>query len=400
MAKLLSTDKIKRLVVKTQKGQVYIFYGSDPYSHSPFEAAAWYLRKRLTEIYKNTQVKVNPLQNIQSSGKALQFLLESRNKEEDKIRELHFFSHSWGTGLSLYYGGTPSSQDIKDLENLYGKLVTQHIGSDDYDKFNPNQLRISNFQYLSEDKIKKLQSSFSPGAIVRLWGCNTGFGNSNNSPYANIAKTFAQYANLTAFGSSKGTNFYAFIDGKWTTKFPPVGQKAPWPFELRPYRSDKANQANKFTPTESISKLVKKQLKPKTPKVLYKVLYIDAEMNPIAPDPANAEVYKLKAGSYSYFEFEDFEFSEKQISLYNITGPQILFDKMMDIPAHSEWALSSDKKVVKLKSERSGFSGNIHNINVLTENGLIGKEYYFKANYSGVDGAKVFEGKKQRFTLT
>jgi hypothetical protein len=395
VAKLPTASKIKRLIVNTQKGQVYIFFGSDPSSQAPFEAAAWYLHKRLSRIYKNSKVGVNSPQNIDSSGKLVKFLLKDRNKDEEKIKEIHFFSHAWSHGLSLNYGGTPGNQELKDLEDIYGSLVRQNIGGDDSNQFNPIQLRFSNLQYLSEAQIKKLRASFSSGAIARFWGCNTGFGDGDTNPYTNIAETFAQYANIESYGAPKGTNFYAFVNKKWTTKHAPVGKKAPWPFELRPYRYPKSKQSSKFANTETLSKLVKKKLVPKTPYVKY----LDQNLDEIKADPTSPEVFKLKAGTIIMFLFGDFEYSDLKVSIYSKAGIQVNVDKLMNVSPHSEWSVSSDKKQIILKKGRTEFLATIHNMPILSNNGISGKEYYCKVNYTGHAGAKVFEGKKQRFTF-
>ena len=396
MPKLPTASKIKRVVVSTQKGQVYIFFGSDPQSGAPFEASGWYLHKRLTKKYKNSKVVVNTPQNIETSGKVMQFLFKQRNKDEDKIRELHFFSHSWQSGLSLKYGGTPTNQDLKDLEAIYGSLVRQNIGPDDYNQFNEIQLRISNFHYLSEDQIKKVRASFTSGALARFWGCNNGYDTGDNNPYTNIAETFSQYANIVTYGAPKGSNFYAYINNKWTTKHSPVGKKAPWPFELRPSRYHRSKQSNKFSPTVTLAALVKKKLKPKIPILKY----LDDHLNEIQPDPSNNELVKLKVSSTVLFFFDNLEDSQKKVTLYRKDGSQILFDKMMTIPAHSEWSLSADKKTANLVKGRNLFQGTLHNMSTLTTNGLSGKEFYFKIEYQGQSGTKTFEFKKTRFTFT
>jgi len=108
-----SVSKIKQIILSIQKGQVHIFFGSDEFSKAPFEAAAWYLHKKLKRIYINSKIIVNAPEKIESSAKLVKFLLKERAAETDKIKELHVFSHSWPSGLSLNYGGNASDQDLK-----------------------------------------------------------------------------------------------------------------------------------------------------------------------------------------------------------------------------------------------------------------------------------------------
>lgn len=389
-----TSSKIKRLVVATLVGRVCIFFGSDPFSKNPFEAAAWYLHKRLKRTYKNSRVSVEAPQNISSSAALMSWLLGSAANSDDKIVELHIFSHAWSSGLSLNYGGSPTEQDLKDLEKIYGVLVRQHIGSDDVDKFNPLQLRISNFQYLSEDQIKKLRLRFADKAIVRLWGCNSGYtSGSGTGPYANIASTFAQYANTTGYGAPKGTSFYAFVDKRWTTEHPPVGNKAPWPFELRPYRHYRSAQSNEFRPALSIAQLVKKKLKAKTPSINY----LDDNLKEIAPQPSDRNLYKIKSGVLIMVALMDFEDAQQKISLHRKNGTQVAFDTVMTISPHSEWKISSDKKAITLARGRNEFTGVVHDLATLTSNGYAGEEFYLKIIYSSTAGIKTYEGKQYRF---
>ena len=260
METLPTSSEIKRIVIQSQEGKIYIFFGSDPEKHAPFEAAAWYLHKRLSRIYKNSKVIVNSPENIESSGRLMKFLLENRISEANKILEIHLFSHSWDLGLSLKFGGFPTDQDLKDLEDVYGTIVRQKEGNDDYEEFHPTQFRISNFRFLTEKQIRQLRQGFRRGAIVRFWGCYTGSGTDDSSPYpnyANIAETFAQYAGIETYGSPSGAEFYAYVDGKWTTKYSKkVRSKAEWPFELR----SPTEEPEKFSPTLSISELDKLEL--------------------------------------------------------------------------------------------------------------------------------------------
>jgi len=396
MTKLPTSSKIKRVVVTTLTGRIHILFGADPLHKNPFEAAAWYLHKRLKRAYKNSKVQVEDPKNISSSPKLMALLLDTVTKDEDKIRQLHVFSHAWSTGLSLNYGGTPTNQDLKDLEKLYGPLVKQHIGSDDYDKFNAIQLRISNFQYLSEDQIKKLRARFADKAIVRLWGCNSGYtGAGTTGPYANISKTIGLYANVMAYGAPKGTNFYAFINKKWTTEHPPVANKAPWPFELRPYRYQGSKQSNAFKPTLTLAQLIKKKLKAKTPYLQY----LDENLNKIKPQPTNKELYIIKSGTLFMVVLADFEDTEQAVTLYKNNGAQIQFDALMTISPHSEWKISSDKKTVTLKQGRSEFTGVLHQLSTLSANGLANEELFFKIAYTSTAGTKTFEGKKYRLAI-
>ncbi len=396
MAELPTSSTIKRIVVATLTGRVRILFGSDPLSKNPFEAAAGYLHKRLQRIYKNSKVVVDNPQNIASCAKLMEMLLETPAAADDKLRELHIFSHAWSSGLSLNYGGTPSEQDLKDLEKIHGPLVRQHIGGSDYDQFHTNQLRVANFQYLSEDQIKRLRARFADKALIRLWGCNSGFTiGGDKDVYASIASTMAQYAGVTSYGAPAGTNFYAFIGKEWTTEHPPVGQKAPWPFELRPYKRAGARQCNEFTPTVAEKDLIRKTLKPKQPRLAYS----DDNLNVIAPQPANPELFKLKAGSTVMVSLVDGEDAVQTVTLHKTDGTQVLFDRVGTVPPHSEWELSADKRSVIMKLGRNDFMLNLHDLPTLTRNGTASQEFYLKIAYTGTGGPTVVEGKKQRFLI-
>ena len=396
MAELPTSSTIKRIVVATLTGRVRILFGADPHSKNPFEAAAWYLHKRLQRSYKNSKVAVEDPQNVSTSAKLMEMLLETPAGAGDKFRELHLFSHAWSTGLSLNYGGTPGDQELKDLEKIYGKLVRQHIGSSDYDQFHASQLRVSNFQHLSKAQIKRLRARFTEKALIRLWGCNSGWAASGNKDvYTNIASTMAQYAGVTGYGAPAGTNFYAFIDNQWTTEHPPVGQKAPWPFELRPYRRAGAKQCNEFAPSVAEAALVRKILKPKQPYLTYN----DDNFNRIAAQPGNPERFKLKAGSYVLVSLMDCEDAVQTVTLHKMDGTQIRFDQVGTVPPHSEWELSLDKRSVLMKLGRNDFILNLHDRPMLTQNGTINQELYLKIAYTGSGGPTTFEGKQQRFII-
>ncbi len=396
MAELPTSSTIKRIVVATLTGRVRILFGSDPHSKNPFEAAAGYLHKRLKRIYKNSNVTVDAPQNVSTCAKLMEMLLETPAGEGEKFRELHIFSHAWGTGLSLNYGATPGEQELKDLEKIYGKLVRQHIGSSDLDQFHANQLRVSNFQYLSEAQIKRLRARFTDKALIRLWGCNSGLvGGGNSDVYASIAGTLAQYAGVTSYGAPAGTNFYAFIGTEWTTEHPPVGQKAPWPFELRPYKRAGARQSNEFTPTVAQAALVRKTLKAKQPSVAYS----DDNLNAIAPQPAHPERFKLKAGSSVMISLVDCEDALQTVTLHKTDGTQVLFDRLGTVLPHSEWELSADKRSVIMKLGRNDFMLNLHDLPTLTKNGTANQEFYLKIAYTGTGGPTTVEGKKQRFLI-
>lgn len=396
MAELPTSSTIKRIVVATLTGRVRILFGSDPQSKNPFEAAAGYLRKRLDRIYKNSQVTVEDPQNVSTCAKLMEMLLETPAGDGDKFRELHIFSHAWSSGLSLNYGATPGEPELKDLEKIYGKLVRQHIGGSDYDQFHANQLRVANFQYLSAAQIKQLRARFTEKALIRLWGCKSGAaGSGTTDVYATIAGTMAQYAGVTGYGAPAGTNFYAFIDNNWTTEHPPVGQKAPWPFELRPYRPAGAKQCNEFAPTVAEKDLVRKTLKPKQPYLAYS----DDNLNAIAAQPANPELFKLKAGSIVMVSLVDCEDAVQTVTLHKTDGTQVLFDRVGTVPPHSEWELSADKRSVIMKLGRNDFMLNLHDLPTLTRNGAANQAFYLKIAYTGTGGPTFFEGKKQRFLI-
>ncbi len=394
MAKLHTATKIKRIVAVTQKGQVRILFGLDPGKGCPFEAAANYLKKRLTAVYKGSKVTVNATSSMASAGALMEFLLKTRSNEQDKIRELHVFSHAWPSGLSLNFGGKPSSADKAALERVYGKAALSNIGANDYDEFNPIQFRISNLQFLNDAQIKGLRASFAPNAIVRFWGCNSGWNppGGDTDPYTNMAEAIANYAGVTAYGSPKSTEFYAYKGGKWTNKVTGVGKTTSFPFELRAYKSQGKQQSNKFTPVVAVANLIKKTLDPR-------IKYADGSFNTISAVSGKPELFTLPTNATVYFTLFRFENCDKKITLFTTAGGQVEFDKLMKVQSHPEWSLSADKKEVTVKKGRDGFQAKTLRIIDLLPGGLDKREYYFRVVSVTSTGSTTFEGKKCRFTF-
>jgi hypothetical protein len=396
MAELPTSSTIKRIVVATLTGRVRILFGSDPEKNDPFEAAAWYLHKRLQRVYKNSAVTVEDPQNVDSCAKLMEILLESAASDAEKFRELHIFSHAWPTGLSLNYGATPGEPELKDLEKIYGKRVRQHIGGSDTDQFHANQLRVSNFQYLSAEQIQRLRARFAEKALIRLWGCDSGAVRRGSSDeYATIAGTLAQYAGVTGYGAPAKSNFYAFIDDQWTTEHKPVGRKAPWPFELRPYQHAGARQCNEFAPTVAEADLVRKVLKAKQPYLSYS----DAGLDTIAHLPGDPERFELQAGSYVLISLVDGEDAVQTVTLHKMDGTQVPFDRIGTVEPHTEWELSADRRSVTMQMGRNDFGLKLHAQPALTRNATAGQAFYLKIAYAGAEGPVTFEGKQQRFII-
>jgi len=228
-------------------GEILIIYGSDPFKKLPFVAAANYLAKKLKRKYR-CKSPPKPI-NIDNGGGLMKLLLEKREGEK-RIKELHIFSHSWFSGLSLNYGGTATPSHLKSLEDLYGKLVSEYIGSDDYKQFKETQLRISNFLYLTKDQQNTLMGNFAPGAEIHMWGCRPG------SESSGMTQTFANYTRASTWGSKSGTHFEVYVNDEWIKydeeaqkKYTKLVAQGKAPFMMFP---DAGRKYKEFRPTKRL----------------------------------------------------------------------------------------------------------------------------------------------------
>ena len=323
-----------QIVSPKDVGELIIIYGSDPSKKLAFKEAANYLAKKLKRKYE-CKSPPNPM-NIDNGGDLMKLLLKKR-AEDKRIKELHIFSHSWISGLSLNYGGNATPSHLKSLEDLYGKLVSQYIGSDDYEEFKEIQLRISNFQYLTKDQQKTLVSNFAPGAKIQIWGCGSG------SESSGIAQTLANYTRATTWGSESGTHFEVYVNGKWIRydkearqKYRKLVVQGKAPFMMFP---DVGRKYKEFKPNKKVEELTFKKLEPKVPSVRW----LDKEMNKINPEPTDTSLYSIKCGEAFLLQLINIgETFNKTVTFYDKSG-QVDANNLMIVEDHPEWELKGGK---------------------------------------------------------
>jgi hypothetical protein len=319
-----------QIVTPKATGELIIIFGSDPLKDLDFEEAANYLAKKLKRKYK-CKSPPKPIK-IDNGGDMMKLLMKKRVGEK-RIKELHIFSHSWFSGLSLNYGGTAKPSDLKSLEEIYGKNVKEHIGSDDYNEFKETQIRISNFHYLTKEQQKTLMKNFAPGARIKMWGCNTGSGSGG------IAQTFANYTRAATYGSPSGTDFKVYVKGEWIKynkevqkKYGRLVRQCKIPFMMFP---DSAKKYKKFKSNKKVNELNFKKLKPKVPSISW----LDKDMNIINHDQTDTSLYSIKCGEMFLLELVNVgESYNKTVKFFENSG-QVNTDKLMNVQKHPNWKL-------------------------------------------------------------
>lgn len=195
-----------------------------------FKIFAEYLKKDLTAVYGDNIV----IANITRKKEFLSFL--SLTKFRFKIKELHIFSHAFGTGLALGYKDPSISRERElfvknDLNNyyetnkfdgLYKKIIELEKGIlfiDDLLEASP----------AIADAVRKI---FAPlEAFTKIWGCNSaveewiydyndtywGALNYKLNPKPSIAKSFAAFSKVRTFGAVSPSHIEVKVNGKWMT---------------------------------------------------------------------------------------------------------------------------------------------------------------------------------------
>jgi hypothetical protein len=180
-----------------------------------------------------------------------------------KISELHIFSHSFGTGLSLAYedpalekereawvqNSISQYYDNNKLDDLYDAIIAREISI----------LFIDDLLYLMPEGTKnKIQNKFdAKGAFVKIWGCNSGYENwtystesiywgalnYKHNPKPSMARAFAILCNVNTYGATSGSHIEVKDNGQWIKSdeyerkhgSPPSGAL---PSRLKPDRGD------------------------------------------------------------------------------------------------------------------------------------------------------------------
>lgn len=167
-----------------------------------------------------------------------------------KIKELHVFSHSIGGGLYVGYhehssdmarsaaiGAFPYPFTGTERHISYDQVLTAEIGA-----VLTDHLLISPLK----DARPALRAKFSTGAMMKIWGCNSGVDNwiysdevrndltaweqtapakyyywralnTRNVPKPSIAQALADFFGITAYGATSGSHIEVFHQKKWVT---------------------------------------------------------------------------------------------------------------------------------------------------------------------------------------
>lgn len=159
-----------------------------------------------------------------------------------QLEQLHVYSHSIGSALFLGYKDRTIDRRGMCAERRGGianyiSVLNLEVGG----VFTDDLLRNPYAGY--RDSLRRI---FTPGAIIKLWGCNAGVDgwrysdavdstntryvadldapaacyywralNERNSPKPSIAQTFADFFNVKVLAATAGTHTQAFVGGKW-----------------------------------------------------------------------------------------------------------------------------------------------------------------------------------------
>lgn len=167
----------------------------------------------------------------------------------NKIKELHVFSHSIGAGLYVGYKHPVASANrvnaIRMFPSPYLGPATRRIT---YDQVLATETGGILTDHLVTDPLKSAQTSlrskFASGALMKLWGCNSGVSdwvysdedsrdrsvvdqdapakfyywralNTNNVPKPSISQAFADYFGVKVLGTGSGSNIEVKYKGRW-----------------------------------------------------------------------------------------------------------------------------------------------------------------------------------------
>lgn len=178
----------------------------------------------------------------------------------EKIEELHIFSHSIGAGIFLgYKDSAVANRRQKTWEFAtnarrkvtYNEAVKTEIGAIQTDDFKTGNTA-------SEKKL--LQSKFSSKGHIKIWGCNSGINgwvysdngvvdpkdnseayywrafNEANIPKESIAKAFSVFFNIKVLGAKSGASIEVKHNNKWISSHQYKNEIGQWPSGRLPHR--------------------------------------------------------------------------------------------------------------------------------------------------------------------
>lgn len=226
----VATGKAHEFSIDTREPGAVIIYGRGG-KLGDFEVFVRWLKKQaLSDVYGDNIA----VEHIERKKEFLDCLTDA--KRAFVINELHIFSHSFGTGLSLAYDD-PDLEDerhqwirknIDDyysnnkLDELYDAIIAREIGI----------LFIDDLLYIPDETTKKkLQNLFhSDDSFIKIWGCNAGseewiyepnpyWGalNHKHMPKLSIAHAFANACKVRTLGATSGSHVEVLNQGIWIT---------------------------------------------------------------------------------------------------------------------------------------------------------------------------------------
>ncbi len=180
--------------------------------------------------------------------------------KNDKIEELHIFSHSIGAGLFLgYQDPTIAARreavwlaaDKAKRKVTYFEALRTEVGAVQTDDFFIGAIKAQK---------AKLQSKFGTNAFIKIWGCNSGVENwvyhdngvidpndtsepyywrafnERNKPKPSIAKALAMFFNRNVYGAKSGASIEVKHKGKWVSSQKYKNKIGHWPSGSLPHR--------------------------------------------------------------------------------------------------------------------------------------------------------------------
>ena len=163
-----------------------------------------------------------------------------------KIKELHVFSHSIGAGLYVgYHETTATANRMAAMQRYQGtsaKITYQEVLDAETGGILTDHLSQAPLKGLSA----QLKLKFAPGASLKIWGCNAGVSgwvysdvvdaagtrftsdenesalvyywralNTQNTPKPSISQALADYFGVPVLGAGSGSHIEVRHEGKW-----------------------------------------------------------------------------------------------------------------------------------------------------------------------------------------
>jgi hypothetical protein len=180
---------------------------------------------------------------------------------ENKIGELHIFAHSTGGGLFLGYH-LEERRQARDflIANSNHRLTYEEV-------LNAEETTVFTDDFVRHpwvDMRDDIRDNFAPGALIKIWGCNSGLEaheysdgdpfdprtpyywraiNEQRTPKPSVAQAVADYFGLPTYGATSGSHVEVFSDGHWTKTNRYRATVGHWPsarleHRLKPDRGD------------------------------------------------------------------------------------------------------------------------------------------------------------------